>query len=74
MVGLFRKKIRSIVPSLNHNKKLNANSAMPRCVFEAEEFQFYRDLQLFLNKMKRGVDEVAQLAEGTLRLPQGREA
>lgn len=45
-----------------------------RYVFEAEEFQFYRDLQLFLNKMKRGVNEVAQLAEGTLWLPQGREA
>lgn len=57
MVGLFKKKnLQSIVPSLNGNKKLNANSAMPRYVFEAEEFGFYRDMQLFLNKMKSGVE------------------
>lgn len=34
---------------------------MPRYVFEAEKFQFYRDLQLFLNKMKSGVDQVSLL-------------
>lgn len=69
-----KKNLRSIVPSLNRNKKLNANSAMPRYVFEAEEFRFYRDLQLFLNKMKSGVDQIALLVRGTLRLPKGREA
>lgn len=69
-----KKNLRSIVPSLNRNKKLNANSAMPRYVFEAEEFRFYRDLQLFLNKMKSGVDQIALLVRGTLKLPKGREA
>lgn len=39
-----------------------------------KSFRSIRDLQLFLNKMKSRVDEVAQLARGTLRLPQGREA
>lgn len=76
MAGLIKKKknFLSTVPSLNRNKKLNANSAMPRYVFEAEEFRFYRDLQLFLNKMKSGLDQIALLVGGTLRLPQGREA
>lgn len=68
-----KKILRSIVPSLNRNKKLNANSAMPRYVFEAEEFEFYQDLQLFLNKMKSGVDQIVLLVRGTFRLPQGRE-
>lgn len=55
-----------IVPSLNHDKKLNANSAMPRCVFEAE-FQFCQDLQLFLNKMKSGGGGSGPTARGGLR-------
>lgn len=36
-----------IVPSLNHDKKLNANSAMPRCVFEAESFNSVRIYNYF---------------------------
>lgn len=42
VVVLFKKKKKKnpwpIVPSLNRDKKLKANSAMPRCVFEAESF------------------------------------
>lgn len=36
-----------IVPSLNHDEKLNANSAMPRCVFEAECFDSVRIYNCF---------------------------
>lgn len=57
-----------IVPSLNRDKKLNANSAMPRCVFEAE-FRFCQDLRLVLNQMKSGVGGNRPIVRDDLRGP-----
>lgn len=57
-----------MVPSLNHKKKLNANSAMPRCVFEAE-FWIYHISNYFWTEWEAELAEVAHLAKGwSLRL------
>lgn len=71
-----KKNPRPIVPSLNRDKKLNANSAMPRCVFEARVFRFCQDLQPFLNKMKSGVGGSGPIDRGGLwgSTHRGREA
>lgn len=71
MVGLFKKKKKKnfwlIVFFLNYDKKLNVNSAMLRCVFEVESFDFVRIYDYFLNKMKSGVGGSGSIDRGGFR-------